>query len=254
MKSYFYVITALPALDVGLKPEITFRALLEMFQENLTPSDLKKTYAVRQYIDFCNIERILKSEPLDRKGNLNQNQLDEALLNEEILPSYLFEFLDEFDTKEKQLKNFPRVFVLYFKESTKKYRGFLRKYLDFERKLRLVLTGYRCKKLGLDLLEQLQYEDFHDEFVMQIIAQKDHPQFEFPFEFLDLQEQLGSVGDGPFDQFQMILRYRFEKIRELTIDDHFSIDLLLSYMVQLMLLEEYYDLDERKGEALLNQI
>ena len=254
MKGYFFVITALPALNVGLKPEINFQALLELFEENLTSSDLKKVYALRQYIDFCNVERFLKGEPLDRKGNLNEKEFEEALLNQEILPKYLFDFLNEFDTKEEQLQHFPRVYALYYKESKQKYRGFLRKYLAFERRLRLVLTGYRCKKLGLDLLEQLQYEDLNDDLVMEILAQKDHPQFEFPFEFLDLQELLEGVSDDPLDQYQMILRYRFEKIGELTIDEHFSIDLLLSYMVQLIILEEYYDLDERKGEALLNQL
>ena len=94
----------------------------------------------------------------------------------------------------------------------------------------------------------------HAPFVSYLIATKDAPAIEMPMEFAKLTDVLSKTEESPSDQYQELTRYRMEKVREMAIDDPFSIDWLLAYMVLLILMENWYELDEGRGKQMLNKI
>ena len=250
----FFLGSVLPPLKVGIEPPLLFEDLLILFRENLKPSEMKKVRAIRLLLDLKNVEALVKKAPIDPRGNITEKELDEALVNQETLPPYLFELLDNYETAAEQLAHFEKVYVIFFKEMEESHQGFLRWYFSFERDWRIILAGYRAKKLGGDLLKALQYENPSHPLVAQVIAQKDAPFFEFPFEYADLGEKIEEVRGDPMEQYLAMAKYRFKKVEEKVQDHPFAIDLSLGYMVMLMIVEDAYALDEKKGQENLNEV
>ncbi|NGX51248.1 MAG: hypothetical protein K1060chlam2_01113 [Chlamydiae bacterium] len=254
MGMYYFLGSVLPQLKLGDKPDILFVELMELFRENMGESDLEKVAKVRQYIDLKNVWQLLKKQPLDPRGNLIEKELDEALVNREGLPEYLFDHFDLYDSEEERLRHFSKVFILFFKEMDETRTGFLKLYFNFERERRLILVGVRAKKLGVDPAKALQYEDFKDPLVAQIIAQKDAAFFEFPFGYEELAEKLKEVEGDPKGQYEAMAAFRFDKLTENWQDHPFSLDYLLCYLVQLMIIEDWIALDETEGNQSLTEI
>ncbi|HSX03276.1 MAG TPA: DUF2764 family protein [Rhabdochlamydiaceae bacterium] len=251
MRNYYFIAASLPELKLGEKPEISFEELVYRLSLNLSKDDLEKTVVLRRYIDILNIRALLLEEPLDSRGNLNEKELDEALLLESFFPPYVFDYLNQYEDKKDQIRNFSSLLIHYFSEEVKGQEGFLKKYLIFEREWRLVVAALRAKKLKWDITRELQFEDFTEPVVADILAQKDVEQYEPPAEFQDLKELIHACGDDPWALFKAISEYRFQKIEEMSGYPLFSMDWILGYMARLILVEQWVELDEEKGKNIL---
>lgn len=249
MGNYYFAAPSLPAITLGEKPELSFEELYIRLQLNLSKEDFKKVEVLRRFVDLENIRRLYLEQPVDQRGNLSEKELDEALLIQDILPQYVFDFLNQFEEKKEKLRHFFGVLSAFFREEMPKEEGFLKRYLTFERDLRLVLLGIRSKKIPTDLTFQLQFEDLSDPIVALILAQKDTDDFDPPQEFIELKERLRACGNDPWQQFQTVAHYRFEKIEELGSYFLFSIDWILSYVARLMIAEKWVELDEEQGKS-----
>lgn len=253
-KNYYFLGTLLPALYIEIPPEISFFEAMHFFSMNLAPGDLGKVRALRTFLDVKNVYYLWTQESLDPRGNLSRKELEEALINKVNLPEYLFEFLDKHESEQNRIKYFSEVIAHYFREEQQRHKGFLKKYLSFERQLRLVLAAFRAKRHSRDLTKEFQFEDPNDFFVQELLAAKDHPDFIFPFEFSDLEDLLMTEYRDPLKEYQILAKYRFNKIEEMTIEEDFTIDWLLSYTAKLMAVEDWWKLDEEEGSRIFNEI
>lgn len=251
MANYYFLAASLPPIALGEKPDLSFDELTARLAINLEKKDLEKMVVFRRWIDLNNIRSLYLEDAIDTRGNLSEKELDQALLLQDDLPTYVFDFLGQFESVREKLRFFPGLLAAYFREETPQQDGFLGRYLEFERSWRLVMIGIKAKELGRDLLQELQFEDLKDPLVMDLLAQKDGVAYEPPPEFLSLKEKYLACGPDPFLQFKEVAKWRFKQIEELAIEPLFSIDWILSYMAQLMLVEQWNDLDPEKGEIIL---
>jgi len=251
MSKYYFLTVSLPPLTLAERPDITFEELSFRLEVNLTKADLRKTEVLRRFVDISNIRALWQEEKIDPRGNLNEKELDEALLVGSILPDYVFDFIDQFEKTSGRIKNFSGLLARFFTEETLKQKGFLKKYLCFEREWRLVLVGLRAKQLGRDVGKELQFEDFSDPLVAHILAQKDSDRYEPPAEYAELKGILDSCAYDPWEEHKAIVGWRFRKIADMA-EGNFSIDQVLAYMAQLMLVEYWHELDEGKGRMILD--
>ena len=254
MGNYYFLAPSLPDLVLGKKPEVSFLELKNRIEINLTKKDLLKARIFGRFIDINNIRSQLLEEPIDPRGNLSEKELDEALLVRNNLPEYVFDFLDQFDPVSEKISRFSGLISRFFAEEIPKADGFLRVYLTFERNWRLVLTALRAKTLKRDLVRELQFEDFTDPLVAQILAQKDAPQYEAPEEFRELKEIFLSCGEDPLEQHRSFDAWHFRKIEEMVVKPLFSIDWILSYMARLLIVEYDYELDKNKGKMIVDTL
>lgn len=252
MGNYYFLAASFPTLTLGDKPEITFEEVYHRLEVNLSKKDFKRVEVLRRFVDLQNIRLLLKDQTLEPFGNLNEKELDEALLIQDILPSYVFDFLNQFEDKQQKLRHFFGLLSKYFVEEMPKEEGFLKRYLAFEHQLRLVLLALRAKKIKADLVFQLQFEDFSDPVVAQILAQKDMEDFDPPSEFTDLKERLRACGNDPWQQFLAVNEYRFEKIEDLAGPYLFSIDWILGFVAKLMIVEKVASLSDETGKEILS--
>lgn len=252
MRNYYFVVPSLPPLSLQDRPEISFEEFVARLEVSLDRKDLEKSRLIRRFVDVCNLRSLFMEEPIDSHGNLNEKELDEALLTRTGLPSFVFEFLDQFEKVPDKIRFFSGVTARFFREAIPKEKGFLQRYFTFERQWRLVLLALRAKQLGRDLNKELQFEDVTDPFVAQILAQKDMESYEPPLEYLELKELVASSFPDPLEEQKLFAKYRFQKIAEIAENQMFSVDQILSYMTQLMLIENLYALEVEKGKRILD--
>lgn len=254
MKQYYFLATALPPLKLGVTPEITFDEFCDLLNDNLNKQDLAKTRVVRRWYDIQNIRAYWKEEELDPVGNFDKAHLAEALTAREGFPDYVYDFLDTYENLEDRLHNFSLLVISYFSNEIQRSTGLLHDYLQFERNWRLVFLGFRAKRLGRNLTQELQFEDPDDPLVASLLAQKDAKEYVPPEGFEELATLFEEHGDSPAGLYQALCEYRFRKVTERVGIDLFSIDNIIGYMVQLITLEKMQELDKEKGLSIVNTV
>lgn len=255
MTNYYFLATFLPELKIDEPPELDFRGLLELFKENLTHRDMAKVAIIRRYYDILNLRVYWKGQPLDPLGNMDENDLEEAFATQSGLPPYIFKFMEKYDSKALRLEHFPELLVDFFREEIKEADGFLKQFLMLEREIRLVLLAFRSKKLGRDLMKELQYENPEEDLIVQILAQRDAPVYEPPEKYENLKGLFEKSYHDPLEIHKALIEYRFQKIEEfLGVTDRFSINRILGYLVELILVEKWQELDKQKGLEIVDTI
>ncbi|MFA6914957.1 MAG: DUF2764 family protein [Parachlamydiales bacterium] len=247
MNRYYFPASALPSLELNAPPEISFEELMILFEENLSAEDLHKVKVLRRYYDVENVRNMLLHEPFSPYGNLNKMQMEEALNGFNGLPPYFFDYLEKYQTAEDRLKNFSSLLANYYIYEIDHSEGFLRKYLQFDREWRLIFTAMRAKKMGRDLLKELQFEDPSDTIIAELLVQKDSSSIVPPDNYSELKNIYDEYADSPLELMQAMLEWRFIKINDFLGVDLFSIERLLGYFMQLIALERWFELDNTKG-------
>ena len=253
MNNYYFVAPSLPVLVLGDIPDLSFKEVMYRLEMNLNKKDLEQVATIRRTIDLQNIRTLYLEEPLDDHGNLSEKELDEALLVEADLPEYVFEFLGQFDEPKEKARNYYGLLSNFYAHEIPKAKGFLQSWLMLQRDMRLVLAAIRAKKMDRDIVKELQFEDFTDPLVAQILAQKDMDTYEPPIEYQDLFDEISACGEDPWEQYQAIMRYEFNKIEEMTGYPLFSLEWILGYVARLLLVERWNLLDPERGEEILDR-
>ena len=254
MANYYFVGTILPELQIGLEPEIKLDEFLFLLRQNLSVKDFSQIEGVRRYFDIENIRFFWTGQLLNEWSNFDSGSLEEALLTKVGLPSYVYDFMERYESLEKRLDHFSALYVDFFHHEIQLQQGFLKQLLIIERNIRLILAVLRVKKGGRDLLKEFQYEDPEDPLVSQIIAQKDASSYDPPTEYEELKKMFDANCLDPLALHKAILEYRYKKIGELTGLQVFTMDRILAYMFQLILAEKWVVLDHEKGLALVSTI
>lgn len=255
MSQYYFIGTSLPPLNIGEKPEISWDDLQKLLKNNLSHKDYAETQVLRRYFDIMNLRAFLKKEPLDPFGNLDQNDLEEVLLGEAgLMPPYVMKYLDQYESKEDRVYHFPELIVRFFQEEVEDNKGILKRYLEFERNLRLILTAYRAKELGRDITKELQFENPEEDMIVQLISQKDSKTFEPPEGFTDLKPILDENYESPLALHKALNEYRFRKLDEMSGLNVFSFDRILGYLASFFLVEKWMALDKEQGLHIVGNI
>ena len=253
MNNYYFVVSSLPALILGEEPDLTFDELMSRLKLNLAKKDWDQVSILRRSIDLNNIKALYQKNPLDTKGNLSEKELDEALLVEADLPNYVFDFLNQFLEPEEKIRNFFGLLSSFYANEIRVAKGFLKSLLKLQREMRLILAAERAKKTKRNILKELQFEDFTDPFVAEIIAQKDQEIFLPPIEYQDLFERIAIYEKSPWGLNREIISYEFEKIDQQTEYPLFSMDRILGYVARFLLIERWNELSASKGKEILDR-
>jgi hypothetical protein len=255
MSQYYFIGTILPNLTLDSAPEINFVSLDNLLRDNLSQEDYEKTKVIRRFFDILNLRALWIGQEIDPRGELNANELEEAMINSSGLPDYIFEFLARYHTVGERIHHFPALLANFFRHANQEKDPFLKKYFTFERELRLVLTAYRAKKIGRDLSIELQYEDPEEILIAELLEHKDDKVFEIPEKFEDLKSILDKNEDDPMALERALDEYRFNYIDQLVdMADVFSIDRILAYMAQLTVVEKWFGLDKKAGLKIVDTI
>lgn len=255
MRKYYYIGTLLPTLSFNTVPEISFEKLNALFKDNLTPQDYKKTLVLRRFYDLLNLRALWLEQEIDPRGVLTTLELEDALLSGTGLDEFVYEFIDKYPNIEERLHHFPSLIASFFQDAKNINDPFLRHYMNFEREMRLVMTAFRAKKLGRDLAVELQYENPEEDLIAQLLAEQDAKNYEPPEKYKELKEIFAKFGDNPLALEKALDEYRIQKIDSLVdMSDTFSIERILAYFAQFLIIEKWFELDKSKGIKIIDTI
>jgi len=251
MTTYYFLAAALPELAIGEPPEISFHVLSLLLRLNLKPADLHFADVLRRFYDITNVRAFWREKPLEHYGTLSENDLEEAILTGEGLPEYVYDFLEKYVSPKERFDAFPNLLMTYFREEMKSKNWFVQTYLRFEWECRLVLMAMRAKQMQRDV--SLELHAFDDPLVSLILAQKDAKRFEPPERFSKLKTLFSDHCEDPKKMHQALCEYRFKEIEKMYGIQTLSLDRILAYMMQLILVEKYLQLDKEKGLGMIDE-
>lgn len=255
MTKYYFVSTMLPALSFDVPPRISFAELIQLLNDHLRQKDNEKILAIRSFFDILNLRSLWLGKDLDPRGISSSQELEEAFVSRSGLPDYVYEFVDKYPNPKDRINHFSYLLTKFFQNYKELHDPFLQKYLHFERELRFIMAAFRAKKMNRDLSIELQYENPEEELIAQLLAQKDSKMVEFPEKFKDLKEIFEANENQPLALQKEIDKYRFEKIDQfIDMADVFSIERILAYFLQFILLEKWFRLDQERGIHIIDQI
>jgi hypothetical protein len=251
----YFIVSSLPSLEFGSKPDISSEQLFSLFDLNLDKKGEEMIKSMRLWIDLSNIQRLLTNKEFDQRGSLVRVALENLLEEAYGLPEYVFEFFATFETDDLRKWNFPWLIAKYFEEEEQKWNGTMGKFIRFEHEWRVLLTAYRAKRMGRNIQKELRFENEANLMVRTALLQSEGSgRFIFPYEYQDLEKELLSVGPNPLKQNEIIAKYRYNFYTEYTHEDPFSATSVVAYMMRLWILEEYFALRQEMGEQILNNL
>ena len=254
MSRYAFIDTLLPTLRVGQAPEIDSYELDFIMKLNLKKSDFEEISHIRRLVDIDNILALASGTQFLPGGNLNEGQLQEALISDGQLPSWIMSFLETYPQDQERVAHFPELYHTFFQKEKETTTGFLKTYFEFEWQWRLVMLSLRAKELGRDLAKELKYEDPEDDFVNELLSQREGKGFEAPLAMQPLQAIYKRKKDSPLDLLQAISEWRFETIDDLISWKVLSLEYILGYVAKLQIVEQWLFLDRLKGEEELKKL
>lgn len=254
MKNYYFLVAVLPELILGKKAPISYDELRDLLQMNLTKKDLEVVAFFQLFMDITNLQLFWRKMPIDTRGSLSEKEIDEALLARTYYPDYVFDYIDRFEKTADRLLHFSFLVSYFFRETILEIKGFLHSYFLFERELRLIMTALRSKEQKKDVGYQLQYEDPQDPLVLEILSAKDQPSYEPPKEYSVLKQIFSQKDSNPLEIAYKYMQFRFLKIDEMILSQPFSLDRILAYMAQLVIVEDWDRLDQERGKKIVNLI
>jgi hypothetical protein len=254
LKEYYFVAGSLPKLELGKPPEITFEEFDQLLKLNLSSYDYEQALSIRRYFALQNIRNFLNGEEHDQYGIYSEKEIEENLLTKVGYPPYVFEYLDKYENNEDRVKYMPELLSVYYYQEIQGASGFLKKYMQFERDMKRILTVFRAKKMGRNIVNELKYEDPDDPLVMQIYEQRDLKSFDPPAEYSDIKKIYEEHSNSPMDFQQALNAYRFQKIEEICGIEMFTLERILGYMIQLIMLEQWEKLNPTKGNEFIDKL
>ena len=255
MYRYYFLASLLPsALTLGNVPEVAFWEFNQLCDQNLTESDQEQIEVIRRYIDINNLRPFWQGKELDPHGNYTDKELETNLLLEAGFPDYVFEFLREYEQPKDRLEHFPQLLSQFYREEIKVASHFLKNFLKFERTWRFSLMAMRAKAFKRDLGWELQYEDPHEEHVDYVLSQKDLDEFTPPEGYEQLKQIYEECQNEPLKLHWEVGTWRLKKIETLVEGGTFSIDNILSYLAQLIIVENWLKLNQEAGMMIVENI
>lgn len=236
MGQYYFIHSALPELKIGYLPGISFSELMQLFYDNLSALDISKVHSLLRIIDLTNVYYYLADQPLDSRGLWAPSEIEESLIELTRFPDYLISFLTRYTEDGERMQHFSEVYLDYFQVESVNSSRFVRKYIEFERNLRLYLAMNRAKKLGREHISPISDdENTYDQFA-------------------DLEISLLQVKGSPLEEYEIIQQYRINFLKDMSIVKAFGIDGLLAYMMQLLIIEDDNALHEIQGQQTIDKL
>ncbi|EPJ21656.1 hypothetical protein CP03DC29_0858B, partial [Chlamydia psittaci 03DC29] len=112
----------------------------------------------------------------------------------------------------------------------------------------------RSRVMKLDVSYVLRDEDSSNPVVLQVLMQKDAPNYELPEEFSDLSDVLQDYGRLPHTLNRTLSLYEFHKIEEMYRDKYFDANAVLARVTAYLFAIRNSMVDLEKGKNIINSM
>ncbi len=272
-RKYYYLVAGLPDIELdGDKRTFNFGKLITEIKEALHPNDKQAIMELFLINDFFNFFYLLDGKKifnttstftLDELNKFTENQEEKEPEDRILVPEY-FLTIKEYYNKSKDedsakniIKDYERfLWELFINKIVKrsKYR-FIPKWYDVEVLLKNMQAAYLSRKKKLLVNEYL----IGDNEWIPYFTSNNSPDFGIK-EDVDIAHdvfQTFEISNIKEREFKLDV-IRWNKLDEITNEDYFNLDKILSFIIKMSLLERWLQLDKQKGmllfENFLNEL
>ncbi|CAG9045880.1 hypothetical protein NVRI1_00212 [Chlamydia abortus] len=256
---YFLSSFFLPQLPES-RPVYSFDDLDALLHLNLSKEDLGYYVILKRFFDFENFAFFWSGKPLPHSYGVVTQENVESMVNLQQwsddceFEDFFKDFLLQYKTSQERVENFSslvREFLSYYQQSSSE---FLHTYFTFKQNLRVILAGFRSRVMKLDVSYVLRDEDSSNPVVLQVLMQKDAPNYELPEEFSDLSGVLQDYGRLPHTLNRTLSLYEFHKIEEMYRDKYFDTNAVLARVTAYLFAIRNSMVDLEKGKNIINSM
>jgi len=252
--SLVYLLTSLPALELGTAPPLSRATFAEMVRDILAPRDrleVEQALLLDEVAETVSLRfRTMVHQPLDEKnselGEIMRHRALEADRKGNLMPPWIL--------KERPLHLMARYW--FQKAYSFSHSAFMRDYVRMWLNLEEMIAGCLCKQEGMDHAAFMLHMEGGFDSTWKVMVQS------WDQADLGLSSRLRNF-DYVRETLQMDdlleMERRFDELRWKLIDrclgpDPFSIDQVLAYFFRLRLVERVAARDAEAGRAFLDEI
>ena len=261
-RNYYCLIAGLPEIQPDqTKKVFSLSEFKSELEDQLHAEDFELAKQLFHIYDNENLLNMIQKRAFNEEtpANLSQHELEEEIREPGILKNYMSDFITEVQADDNlaadAMKMENALTNAYYSNAVKCKNPFLAQWFEFDLTLRNIITTLNCKKHDIPVEGQLM-GDYEINHTMARSSSKDLgisvevPEIE---RIVQIFENSGLMQrERSYDLF------RWEWLDQNTTFSYFSIEVVLSYVIKLMIVDRWMKLDQQTGtemfERLLNDI
>lgn len=268
LRNYYYLIAGLPDLSID-QGKLQFGSV--EFREYLKSQLHRKDYELIEWLflpnDNSNLLSLLNND--EREWNTNgiytTDQLELAILEvvnpDKIISDeksgvkdYMKEFIRSYHSEIRIMPHISaenELTYLYYTEALSVNNEFMRQWFEFEVNLRNVLIFNTAQKFNLPYENEL----IGDTQLARALKQKTGRDMgdASAWPYFDRANQISDSQDIASKE-RSIDQLKWSVLDEMNIFNYFSIEIIISYMIKIMIIERWLKLDPKTGEELFRRL
>jgi hypothetical protein len=256
-QQYFYLISGLPDLAItDTYLAFTAKVFLDELKNKIDQKDFELVCWLYYIKDNSNLINILFNEnpSKQQEGYYSLLELKKALEGNTALPHYMNDFIASVTENKSQFTKVEwetKLTVAYFGEAMKSGNEFLNQWMEFELNLKNLLLIMSNKK------EQLPFSEFIIEANEMAALFKQSPSADFSTESsLGFLAQVIKIieTENIIEREKKIDLLRWKQLEEMTFFNYFTVEVILSFIIKLMILERWAILKQEQVKISLATI
>lgn len=262
MSASYYALVA-SFVDYGLDSEsrnLDLKAVLSDIEDSVSESDMAKVRLLYMRYDCENLVSLHDGRTsFSELGMLSREEAEEELKNPARLPEALGRVIDAFredDTAEDGVdtgKTFGnQLLQAYYELCSKSDSVFLREYTKAEQTIRNIIAGTVSRKHSLNSDSTIVGSDDNSERIRSASGADFGMQGEFPY--TERIVQIMTDEENVVEREHMIDQVKWQIAEDLSQFSYFDMDAVLAYLVRINLIVRWMDLDEDKGNGMLDRL
>jgi hypothetical protein len=244
MGSRYFIIAFLPPLSFDSPPELSSHEVEFFLRLNLSRHEMKTVDQLHTLYDLENIRSLLMDLPLTATGNIPHDDLREMMENDECPLHGLETFFVLYPTLEKRKEHVHELIQFFFRASSSSPSRCVLQYFWIENVSRCLMAHLRATALGKT------FDIDAEEIGFDPNDTKSWPEL-----FAPLASLWATCHHSPLDLEEAFSRWKFNVIGTLCANSPpFSIDYVLTYLLQLRLVESRREIKNPAHQNILERI
>ncbi|MFA6949074.1 MAG: DUF2764 family protein [Lentimicrobiaceae bacterium] len=257
-RNYYYLIAGLPDLTID-QGKLQFGSV--EFRKYLKTQLHRKDYELIEWLflphDNQNLLKLLNKEDFvwDEAGIYTREEMEMAFTEEpyQIKP-YMVKFIASFKSEirlmpEKTPEN--ELTTIYFNEVLKVKNDFLRAWFEFDLNLRNLILFSSAQKYNLSCDQDL----IGNNKIASTLKQKVGRDIGEAAEWLYYEKVNQALESGDIAvREKAIDQLKWNYLNEMNTFNYFSIEIIVSYIIKLTIIERWLKLDPKEGEKLFRRL
>ena len=255
MREYHFLISSLPELSFE-KKSLPFA--LDFFYKELEyylhPNDYKTVCYLKCETDSYNLLNLLaeSDKPFRPGGNLTQEELEKEIKSPNSLPHCLSNFIDYYHKSAKS-ENYAslekQLFSMYYNYINNSDNQFITKWFTFDLNLKNILAHIVSELLETDPRNEM----VGDQVTIDEILFYRSKNFDLNHRIPNYKTLLQIVNQKDIlEREKQIDKFKWDYLDEITLFDYFTLEVILSYIIKLKIIQRWEEMDVEKGTAQLN--